>query len=133
MYISRNVLINAPANDVMKLVQGPEGWANWHPSIKAVEPIEFENKDLLRVVFEDGDSVIERSLGNDGLSFGYEVIAGQASMTGYQGSLTVYELNNQSLVLWNVAFEPLASGRYEAISAGFMEVGLSALEQSFDN
>jgi hypothetical protein len=65
------------------------------------------------------------------MSFGYEVVAGQSSMTGYQGSFTVIEIADQSIVVWNVAFEPLASGCYEAIAVDFMAVGLTALAQRF--
>jgi hypothetical protein len=132
MYISRSIVVNASAKEVWNTVKGPEGWAEWHPDIRAVEPVDFEDKNLLRVVFEDGDSVIERSIGTDGLSFGYEVIAGQASMTGYQGSVTIIENEMQSVVVWNVSFEPLAAGRYEAIAVGFMEVGLTALAQRYE-
>lgn len=129
MHISRSIVVEANSSEVMRVIRGPEGWADWHPDIKSVESVDFEDKRLLRVVFEDGDSVIERSLGTDGTSFGYQVVAGQTSITGYQGTVTVVENGNQSVIVWNVNFEPLAPGCYEAIAKEFMEVGLTALAQ----
>ena len=131
MHISRSVVVDATPTDVMKIVKGPEGWADWHPDIQKVEVADFEDKQLLRVLFEGGDSVIEKSLGSDGMSFGYQVVAGQSSITGYQGTVTVAKVGNQSVIVWNVNFEPLAPGCYESIAQEFMEVGLEALAKRF--
>lgn len=129
MHISRSIVVEANSSEVMRVIRGPAGWADWHPDIKSVESVDFEDKQLLRVVFEDDNSVIEKSLGTDGTSFGYQVVAGQTSITGYQGTVTVVENGNQSVIVWNVNFEPLAPGCYEAIAQEFMEIGLTALAQ----
>jgi carbon monoxide dehydrogenase subunit G len=131
MHISRSIVVEATPAKVMEIIRGPEGWADWHPDIKKVEAADFEDKQLLRVIFEDGDSVIEKLLGSDGMSFGYQVLAGQSSITGYQGTVTVVENGNQSLIVWNVNFEPLAPGCYESMALEFMEVGLDALAKRF--
>lgn len=127
MHISKSLLIDTPAEDVWRIVKGPEGWADWHPSIGAVEPLGFGNQSYLKVIFDDGGSVVERPLGVDGTSFAYEIIAGQTTVTGYRGTLSVIDMDEKSLVIWNLLFEPLAEGTYERFSEGFVEVGLQAL------
>lgn len=131
MHISRSVVLHATATEVWKEIEGPSGWAGWHPAIAAVQPEAIDGIDYFRLTFDEGSEVVEKPRGTDGMSFGYEVVAGQTSMTRYHGSITVCEVEGSALVVWTVTFDPLIAEAYAKISSGIIEAGLMALTVRF--
>ena len=74
--------------------------------------------------------ILEKNLGADAISYGYEILESPLPMTGYKATISVADAGDKAVVVWSSTFEGTADGASDIV-AGIYTAGLDALAAKF--
>lgn len=128
--VTRSVVLNASASAVWGVIGGFQALPDWHPDVLRSAKEVIEGIEHRRLSLAGGGELLEKSLGADGASYGYEMIESPLPVRDYRSILCVTDAQGPSVVSWSSTFV----GEGEAASdlvAGIYEAGLHALACRF--
>lgn len=79
-----------------------------------------------------GGDILEKSLGGDATSYGYEIIASPLPVADYKAIIHVVDVGGKGVLVWSSTFEDTSgNGAGEAAVIGVYEGGIAALKEKF--
>ena len=128
--VTRAVVVGAPADAVWSVIGGFQAMPDWHPAVAGSAREVIDGVEHRRLSLEGGGEILEKSLGCDAASYGYEIVESPLPVSDYRSVLCVSEAAGRAVVSWSSTF----TGRGEDASdvvAGIYEAGLNALASRF--
>ena len=131
--IRQTIEIQAPADDVWRLLGRPEFIADFHPQVVAARV----DRSLRTCTLADGSEVVERIVEHSVVHrfYTYELARPLASLSRYRACLAVRGHGDHSHVDWDASLEPARADDSEVLASGFDEtfsVGLERLRARFE-
>ena len=129
--VTRSAVVAAPAADVWALIGGFQALPDWHPAVEgSAKEQASDGAEMRRLSLAGGGEILEKSLGSDGMSYGYEILESPLPVANYKAILTAAETGGKTMITWCSTFDATADGAEGAI-AGVYEAGLGALTERF--
>ena len=129
-HVTRSIVLNAAPGDVWALIGGFQSLPDWHPAFESSAREDIGGVEHRRLGLAGGGEILEKSLGADAMSYGYEILESPLAITGYKSVVLVADAGGKAVVVWSSIFEPTADGMPEAV-AGVYQAGLDALAAKF--
>jgi imidazole glycerol phosphate synthase subunit HisF len=129
-HVSRSVALAATAEEVWKAIGGFQALGDWHPAVKSSTREDIGGAEHRRLELVGGGELLEKSLGSDGMSYGYAIVDGPLPVSHYRSVLAVAPAGSGSVVVWASSFTANKPDALAAI-AGVYEAGLGALKERF--
>ena len=83
-----------------------------------------------RLSLAGGGEILEKALGSDGMSYGYEIVESPLPVNNYRSIISVVGAGGGSVVVWSSTFDALADNA-AGVVAGIYEAGLGTLTSRF--
>lgn len=133
-YVTRSQEFARSAAEVWDLIGGFQAAANWHPALQGSSREDIDGVEHRRLDLGGGASILEKSLGSDNTSYGYEIVdAGPLPVASYRGVLSVAPAGSGCVATWSSTFD--ANGAPDEAAAGAIsgiyEAGFGALVERF--
>jgi hypothetical protein len=128
--VTRSVTLNAAPGEVWALIGGFQAVPDWHPAVATSTREDIGGVDHRRLGLEGGGEILEKDLGGDAMSYGYEIIASPLPLADYQATISVADAGGKAVVVWSSTFEGTADGASDIV-AGIYQAGLDALAAKF--
>jgi hypothetical protein len=128
--VTRSVALNATPGDVWALIGGFQATPDWHPAIETSTRDDIGGVEHRRLGLAGGGEIVEKYLGGDAMSYGYEIIESPLPLTDYQSTISVADAGGKAVVVWTSTFEGTADGASDIV-AGVYQAGLDALAAKF--
>ncbi len=128
--LTRSVTLNATPGDVWALIGGFQSLPGWHPPVETPARDDIGGVEHRRLGLAGGGEILEKNLGGDAMSYGYEIIESPLSLANYQATILVADAGGKAVVVWASTFEGTADGASDIV-AGIYTAGLDALAAKF--
>ena len=128
--LTRSVTLNAAPADVWALIGGFQSLPDWHPAVETSTREDIGGVEHRRLGLAGGGEILEKNLGGDTMSVGYEIIESPLPVANYRATLAVADAGGKAVVVWASTFEGTADGASDVI-AGIYNAGLDALAAKF--
>jgi len=128
--VTRSVTLNAAPGDVWALIGGFQGLPGWHPAVETSTREDLGGAEHRRLGLAGGGEILEKNLGSDTMSVGYEIIESPLPLANYQATISVADAGGKAVVVWASTFEGTADGASDVV-AGIYQAGLDALAAKF--
>ena len=129
--VTRSVTLNAAPGDVWALIGGFQSLPDWHPAVETSAREDIGGIEHRRLGLAGGGEILEKNLGGDTMSVGYEIIESPLPLVEYKATLSVADAGGgQTVVVWASTFEGTADSA-SGIVAGIYTAGLDALAAKF--
>ena len=128
--VTRSVTLNAAPGDVWALIGGFQGLPGWHPAVETSTREDFGGVEHRRLGLAGGGEILEKNLGGDTMSVGYEIIESPLPLADYKATISVADAAGKAVVVWSSTFEGTADGASDIV-AGIYTAGLDALAAKF--
>ena len=99
--LTRSVTLNAAPGDVWALIGRFQALPEWHPVVASSAKEVIDGVEHRRLGLEGGGEIMEKSLGADDASYGYEIIESPLPVADYRSILTVTEAGGKAVVTWS--------------------------------
>ncbi len=129
--ITRSVTLNAAPGDVWALIGGFQSLPDWHPAIETSTRDDIGGVEHRRLGLAGGGEIVEKNLGADAMSYGYEIVESPLPLVDYKAIISVADAGGgKAVVVWSSTFEGTADGASDII-ARIYTAGLDALAAKF--
>ena len=128
--VTRSVTLNAAPGDVWALIGGFQSLPDWHPAVETSTRDDIGGVEHRRLGLAGGGELLEKNLGSDTMSVGYEIIEGPLPLADYKATISVADVGGKAVVVWASTFEGTADGAADIV-AGIYQAGLDALAAKF--
>ncbi len=128
--LTRSVTLNAAPGEVWALIGGFESLPDWHPAVETSVREDIGGVEHRRLGLAGGGELLEKNLGSDTMSVGYEIIEGQLPLADFKATISVAVAGGKAVVVWASTFEGTADGASDVV-AGIYQAGLDALAAKF--
>ena len=128
--VTRSVTLNAAPGEVWALIRGFQGLPEWHPAVATSTREDIGGTEHRRLGLVGGGEILEKNLGGDTMSQGYEIIESPLPLANYQATISVADAGGKAVVVWASTFEGTADGASDIV-AGIYHAGLDALAAKF--
>ena len=128
--VTRSVTLNAAPGDVWALIGGFQTLPDWHPAVESSTREDIGGVEHRRLGLAGGGEILEKNLGGDTMSVGYEIIESPLPVADYKATISVADAGGSAVVVWASTFEGTADGASDVI-AGIYDAGLGALAAKF--
>ena len=133
--VSREVELNAPADEVWGGVGEFCAIADWHPGVATCSEEEIDGATHRRLVGGDGSEFLERreDVAGEDHAYGYEIIESPLPVADYHSKFMVREAGDGSVLTWSVEFEPEGASEEEAVEiiTGIFDAGLEQIASQY--
>lgn len=129
--VTRSIALNAKPADVWSLVGGFQAVPDWHPGVESSTPGTLGEVETRRLSIVGGGEIYEKSLGSDGMSYGYEILESPLPVANYRAIISVVDAGGKAVLVWSSTFEDMAEGAGAAAVVGVYEAGIAALTAKF--
>ena len=132
--VTRSQEFTRSAAEVWDIIGGFHAAADWHPAVQGSSREDIDGVEHRRLDLGGGASILEKSLGADAMSYGYEIVdTGPLPVASYRGVLSVAPAGSGCVATWSSTFH--ANGApddaAEGAIAGIYEAGFAALVERF--
>ena len=132
--VTRSIALNAAPGDVWALIGGFQSMPGWHPAVESSARDDIGGVEHRRLGLAGGGEILEKNLGADAMSYGYEIVESPLPVADYKATISVADAGADSggkaVVVWASTFEGTADGASDVI-AGIYTAGLDALAAKF--
>jgi len=132
--VTRSITLNAAPGEVWALIGGFQSLADWHPAIETSTRDDIGGVEHRRLTLAGGGELLEKNLGGDAMSYGYEIVESPLPVAGYKATISVADAGGDSggkaVVVWSSTFEATADGAADIV-AGIYTAGFDALAAKF--
>ncbi len=128
--LTRSVTLNAAPGDVWALIGGFQSLPDWHPAVETSTREDIGGVEHRRLGLAGGGEILEKNLGGDTMSVGYEIIESPLPVADYKATISVADVGGKAVVVWASTFEGTAEGAADIV-AGIYPAGLDALAAKF--
>ncbi len=129
--VTRSVTLNAAPGEVWAAIGGFQSLADWHPAVETSVRDDIGGVEHRRLGLAGGGEILEKNLGADAMSYGYEIVESPLPVAGYKATISVADAGGSKVVVvWSSTFEGTADGASDII-AGIYTAGLDALAAKF--
>jgi len=128
--VTRSATINATPAEVWALIGGFQALPEWHPAVAGSAKEIIDGIEHRRLSLEGGGEILEKNLGADAMSYGYEIVESPLPVADYRSILTLSEAGGMAVATWSSTFDGTGEGS-AAVIAGIYEAGLGALVSRF--
>ena len=128
--ITRSVSINASPETVWALIGGFQALPDWHPAAEGSAKEMVDGVEHRRLSLAGGGEMLEKALGSDGMSYGYEIVESPLPVKNYRSILSAVGTGEGTVVVWSSTFDALANTAPDVV-AGIYEAGLKTLTSRF--
>ena len=132
--LTRSVTLNAAPGDVWALIGGFQSLPDWHPAVESSTREDIGGVEHRRLGLAGGGEILEKNLGGDTMSVGYEIIDSPLPVADYKATISVADAGADSggkaVVVWASTYQATADGA-DDIVAGIYTAGLDALAAKF--
>ncbi|WP_425403620.1 SRPBCC family protein [Hwanghaeella sp.] len=128
--ITRSVSVKASPETVWAVIGGFQALPEWHPAAEGSAKEMVDGVEHRRLSLAGGGEILEKALGSDGMSYGYEIVESPLPVKNYRSILSVVGTDQGSVVVWSSTFDPLAETA-SGVVAGIYEAGLGTLTSRF--
>lgn len=124
--VMRSATFAAPADEVWAVIGDFNALSTWHPAVER-QTAEGDRRNL---DLGGGNALVERLLGQDGMSYSYEIVSGPLPVEDYRSTISATPAGSGCVVVWTSTFEPKADNA-SGVVAGIYEAGFAALGERF--
>ncbi len=128
--LTRSVTLNASPGDVWALIGGFQGLPGWHPAVETSTREDIGGVEHRRLGLAGGGEILEKNLGSDTMSVGYEIIESPLPVADYKSTISVADAGGKAVVVWASTYEGTADSASDIV-AGIYQAGLDALAAKF--
>ena len=129
--VTRSIALNAAPGEVWALISGFQSLPDWHPAIETSTRDDIGGVEHRRLGLAGGGEVVEKNLGADAMSYGYEIIESPLPLADYKAIISVADAGGgKAVVVWSSTFEGTADGAADIV-IGIHQSGLDALAAKF--
>ncbi len=128
--VTRSIALNAAPGDVWALISGFQSLPDWHPAIETSARDDIGGVEHRRLGLAGGGEVVEKNLGADAMSYGYEIVESPLPLADYKAIISVADAGGKAVVVWSSTFEGTADGAADIV-IGIYQSGLDALAAKF--
>ncbi len=128
--LTRSVTLNAAPSEVWALIGGFQSLPNWHPAVETSTRDDIGGVEHRRLGLAGGGEILEKNLGSDTMSVGYEIIESPLPLADYKATISVADAGGKAVVVWSSTFEGTADGAADIV-IGIYQSGLDALAAKF--
>jgi hypothetical protein len=128
--VTRSVTLNAAPADVWALIGGFQALPDWHPAVATSTRADIGGVEHRRLGLAGGGEIVEKYLGGDAMSYGYEIVESPLPLADYKSIIAVTGSGGKTAVVWSSTFEGTADGAADIV-AGIYQAGLDALAAKF--
>ena len=128
--VTRSIALNAAPGDVWALISGFQSLPDWHPAIETSARDDIGGVEHRRLGLAGGGEVVEKNLGADAMSYGYEIVESPLPLADYKATISVADAGGKAVVVWSSTFEGTADGAADIV-IGIYQSGLDALAAKF--
>ena len=128
--VTRSVTLNAAPGDDWALISGFQSLPGWHPAVETSTREDIGGVEHRRLGLAGGGEILEKNLGGDAMSYGYEIIESPLPVADYKATISVADAGGKAVVVWASTFEGTADGASDIV-AGIYTAGLDALAAKF--
>jgi hypothetical protein len=128
--LTRSVTLNASPGDVWALIGGFQGLPGWHPAVETSTREDIGGVEHRRLGLAGGGEILEKNLGSDTMSVGYEIIESPLPLADYKATISVADAGGKAVVVWASTYEGTADSASDIV-AGIYQAGLDALAAKF--
>ena len=129
--VTRSVTLNATPGEVWAAIGGFQSLADWHPAVETSTRDDIGGVEHRRLGLAGGGEILEKNLGVDAMSYGYEIVESPLPVANYKATISVADAGGgKVVVVWSSTFEGTADGASDII-AGIYTAGLDALAAKF--
>ncbi len=128
--LTRSVTLNAAPGDVWALIGGFQSLPDWHPAVESSAREDIGGVEHRRLGLAGGGEILEKNLGGDTMSVGYEIIESPLPLADYKATISVADAGGKAVVVWASTFEGTADGAADIV-IGIYQSGLDALAAKF--
>ena len=129
--VTRSVTLNAAPGDVWAVIGGFKSLADWHPAVETSTRDDIGGVEHRRLGLAGGGEILEKNLGADAMSYGYEIIESPLPVADYKATISVADAGGgRAVVVWASTYQGTAEGA-DDIVAGIYTAGLDALAAKF--
>ena len=132
--LTRSVALNATPDEVWALIGGFQSLPDWHPAVESSTREDIGGVEHRRLGLAGGGEILEKNLGGDTMSVGYEIIDSPLPVADYKATISVADAGADSggkaVVVWASTYEATADGAADIV-AGIYTAGLDALAAKF--
>ncbi|NKB28955.1 MAG: SRPBCC family protein [Rhodobacteraceae bacterium] len=133
-HVTRSLELAASPEDVWGLIGGFQALPDWHPAVQGSAQEMQDGAELRRLDLGGGAEILEKSLGGDGMSYGYEILeVGPLPIANYRATIGVAPCAKGCMVTWSSNFDAAGAPEPDAKGAvsGIYEAGFAALTEKF--
>lgn len=128
--VTREVRLDAPANEVWNLIGDFYRLDRWHPGVAECRRADIEEDEFRIIATKDGGRLLEHLEHKTTHSYTYTIVRSPLPVRHYESLLEVTTAGDGCAVTWSGSFTP-TSDKAEKAVAGIYEAGLKALEERF--
>ncbi len=128
--VTRSIALNAAPGEVWALISGFQSLPDWHPAIETSARDDIGGVEHRRRGLAGGGEVVEKNLGADAMSYGYEIVESPLPLVDYKAIISVADAGGKAVVVWSSTFEGTADGAADIV-IGIYQSGLDALAAKF--
>ncbi len=128
--VTRSITLNAAPGDVWALISGFQSLPDWHPAIETSARDDIGGVEHRRLGLAGGGEIVEKNLGADAMSYGYEIVESPLPLADYKAIISVADAGGKAVVVWSSTFEGTADSAADIV-IGIYQSGLDALEAKF--
>ena len=128
--ITRSVTVKASPETVWALIGGFQALPDWHPAAEGSAKEMVDGVEHRRLSLAGGGEILEKALGSDGMSYGYEIVESPLPVNNYRSIISVVGAGGGSVVVCSSTFDALADNA-AGVVAGIYEAGLGTLTSRF--
>ena len=129
--LTRSVTLNAAPGDVWAAIGGFQSLADWHPAVETSVRDDIGGVEHRRLGLAGGGEILEKNLGADAMSYGYEIIESPLPVVEYKATISVADAGGgRAVVVWASTYQGTAEGA-DDIVAGIYTAGLDVLAAKF--
>ena len=129
--LTRSVALNAAPDEVWALIGGFQSLPDWHPAVESSTREDIGGVEHRRLGLAGGGEILEKNLGGDTMSVGYEIIESPLPVADYKATISVADAGGgRAVVVWASTYQGTAEGA-DDIVAGIYTAGLDALAAKF--
>jgi hypothetical protein len=129
--LTRSVTLNAAPGEVWAVIGGFQSLADWHPAVETSVRDDIGGVEHRRLGLAGGGEILEKNLGGDTMSVGYEIVESPLPVKDYKSIIAVVDAGaGKAVVVWSSTFEGTADSANDIV-AGIYTAGLDALAAKF--
>ena len=128
--VTRSVSVDAPADEVWRLIGDFHGIDRWHPAVATSEGASIGHEQFRMLTTANGARILEHLIDQDTHSYTYSIVRSPLLVANYEARLGVKSSGAQTKVTWKSSFIPKAKIAGQEI-ASLYEAGLGAVAEHF--